>query len=248
MRYKLGRLPRKFKHVPHLSAIFAGLQLPAPPASVDWTKGQTDFGMMLNDTLGDCTCAAIYHARQIWTNNTTAEDTQPDSVVQSLYSAACGYVPGDSSSDQGGNEQDLLDFWMKTGIPLADGSVDNLLARFEVDPRNCTDLQRVIAECGLAYIGVNLPNDINEEPGSTWDYTGAPTEGGHAVIIVGYDTATKLYKIISWGGIYYLTEAFIQNQVDEAYAPIDKNWLLSTGKTPFGLTESQTVAAMRANH
>src|SRR5580658_8869232 len=35
--------------------------VPPPPASCDWTKGVTEWGMMLNDALGDCTCAAIGH-------------------------------------------------------------------------------------------------------------------------------------------------------------------------------------------
>jgi hypothetical protein len=33
--------------------------LPPPPAAVDWSRKLSDLGMLKNDTLGDCTCAAI---------------------------------------------------------------------------------------------------------------------------------------------------------------------------------------------
>ena len=41
---------------------------PAPPA-VDYTRGITDFGMMLNDRLGCCTIAAVGHGVQVWRLN-----------------------------------------------------------------------------------------------------------------------------------------------------------------------------------
>ena len=60
---KLGRTPRTFNpRVPHMSALLAGKALVAPPASIDHSKGMPGaFGMMLNDQLGDCTCAALDH-------------------------------------------------------------------------------------------------------------------------------------------------------------------------------------------
>ena len=36
--------------------------LPPPPKTADWTKGIASWGMMLNDTLGDCTIAALAHS------------------------------------------------------------------------------------------------------------------------------------------------------------------------------------------
>lgn len=66
-RLKLGRLHRTYDaRIPHMSALVAGQTLPPPPPSVDWTSGMPrNLGMMLNDTLGDCTCAAVYHAIQV---------------------------------------------------------------------------------------------------------------------------------------------------------------------------------------
>ena len=61
--------------------------LPPPPPSADWTKGITSWGMMLNDTLGDCTIAGAAHAIQVWTANTGSMVTVPDSTILSLLRA-----------------------------------------------------------------------------------------------------------------------------------------------------------------
>src|SRR5215813_7728047 len=91
---KLGRTPRSYNpRIPHLSAILAGKQVPPPPPSVNYSgKMPADFGMMMNDTLGDCTCAAFYHAIQVWSFNAkNKEVTEPDKDVEQLYIQACGY-------------------------------------------------------------------------------------------------------------------------------------------------------------
>lgn len=78
---KFGRLPRAFNpRVPHLSSLLMGVDLPAPPASLDYTSVlPTSLGMFGNDSLGDCTCAAVMHALQVWSANATGVcDTEPD--------------------------------------------------------------------------------------------------------------------------------------------------------------------------
>lgn len=246
LKFKLGRQPRKFSpRVMHLSAIIRALDMPAPPATVDWTKGVQSWGMMLNDRLGDCTCAAVYHARQIWTGDTGVENTQPDSEVEALYEVACGYNPDDSSTDLGGNEQTVLTYLLNNGYPVtSETPADKITAFFEVDIRNANDIKTVINECGLCYIGFNVPDNIDETPGATWTLNkDASVEGGHAVILVGYD-ADKL-TVISWGSIYYMTWEFFQFWADEAYAIIDPNWV-KDGKTPLGLTPEQLQTMMAA--
>lgn len=243
---KLGRLPRKFSpKVMHLSAIFGAVDLPPVPDTADWTQGITAWGMMMNDTLGDCTCAAVYHARQVWTAATGAESTETDVEPLRLYEAVGGYNPNDPSTDQGAAEQDILQYWLKTGVPL-DGNQapDKIAAFFEVDPRNTDDVKRVINECGVCYIGFDVPDDIDETPGSTWEYNAdAGSQGGHAVVLVGYDADTV--TLISWGALYKMTWEFFTKQTDEAYAVIDPSWL-KDGNTPLGLTKAQLQQMMAA--
>ncbi len=128
--FKLGRTARAYDpRIPHMSALLAGKALPAPPPSVDFTKGMPDnLGMMLNDTLGDCTCAAVYHAIQVWTFNASkgkSIDTEPDSDVKRLYELACGYNPNTPGEGPGGNEQRVLKYLLRKGAPLGKGWKDD---------------------------------------------------------------------------------------------------------------------------
>lgn len=232
---KLGRLPRvRLPNVAHLSALLAGQTLPPPPPSVDYTRAlpQT-LGAMLNDQLGDCTCAAWGHAVQVWTANTARMVTLPDSDIEDLYEAACGYKPGDPSTDQGGVEQQVLSYLTQTGIGR-----HKLSAFVEVDVRNLDDVKRAIDWGGVAYIGFNFPDFLQnlESPGSDWDTQPGPVHivGGHAVILAGY--AFGRFKVISWGNQYTMTERFFSAYCDEAYMLCDSQWLLQTGKTPAGMT------------
>lgn len=250
---KLGRRPRTFRpEVPHWSALRMMAKPLAPiPAKKSWLAGMPpDFGMMLNDQLGDCTCAAIYHARQVWSfNGQGTEDTEPDAEVLATYEQACGYVPGDPSTDHGGVEQDVLGYWSNTGIPLADGTRDKLLAWIEIDPRNLDDVRRAIYECGLVYIGFNVPAYLmSGAVPALWDVD--PTAdnsivGGHAIVLPGYSVASASFDLVSWGAAYRMTEEFFAAFVDEAYALGDQQWINATGQTPLGLSTAALEAQMK---
>ena len=256
--FKFGRLHRTYdSRVPHLSALLAGQTPPPPPSAVDYTKGMPgQLGMMLNDTLGDCTCAAVYHAIQVWTFNAGGRKlakmvTQPDSDVQRLYIQACGYNPRVPGEGPGGNEQHVLTYLLQNGAPIGPGgTARHKIAGFvEVDPRNLDDVKRTIYECGLAYIGFHVPQSLQPPgalPPNVWQYDPHATAivGGHAVILAGYDALGV--RVISWGQYYTMTWEFFTHFVDEVYAIADSEWIASTGKTPGGLTLDQLEAAMQA--
>ncbi len=103
---KLGkRAPKHDARIPMLAAYTAAL--PSAPASVDWSDGIESWGVMRNDTLGDCTCAAVGHAIQVWTKNVGQERTLSDNAVVALYSEVSGFSPSNPSSDQGAVETDV---------------------------------------------------------------------------------------------------------------------------------------------
>lgn len=248
---KLGRKPRKFDmRIPRARLILKrGLDLPSIPDSRDYSVGlPDDLGQYLNDSLGDCTCAAYYHARQIWT--AVAGDFMiTEAAVEALllYEAACGYKPGDPTTDQGGVEQDVLAYLLNTGAPLANGAVDKILGYVEVDQNNFEDLRRVIYDCGVAYIGIQVPQSVMDNADNSsmaWD-TGGNNEivGGHAVILVGYKGDD--FICISWGKRYRITGNFMRAYLEEAYGIIDQSWIESTGKTPLGMSIDELQYAMR---
>ena len=256
--FKLGRLHRTYDaRVPHMSALLAGQTLTPPPPAVDYTKGMpARLGMMLNDTLGDCTCAAVYHAIQVWTFNANGRkvakmDTEPDSDVEQLYIQACGYNPRVPGEGPGGNEQHVLTYLLKTGAPTGpQGAARHKIAAFvEIDPRNVDDVKRAINDCGLAYIGFNVPQSVQppgSPPPSVWQYVPSDSNiiGGHAVVLAGYDA--KGARVISWGQYYTMTWEFFAHFVDEVYAIADNDWIASGGKTPGGLTLAELEAQMKA--
>jgi hypothetical protein len=254
--YKLGRLHRTYDpRVPHLSALIAGQTLPPPPEQVDYTKGMpTNLGMMLNDALGDCTCAAYYHALQVWSFNASSGKsmvTQPDKDVEQLYILACGYNPHVGGEGSGGNEQHVLTYLLKKGAPTGPNAQNThkIAAFVEVDPRNTDDVKRTINDCGVAYIGFNVPQYIvptNGAPPAVWDVQNTHTNivGGHAVVLAGY-TSTGA-RLISWGQYYTMTWAFFTKYVDETYAIADSVWIEGGGRTPGGLTLAELELQMKA--
>ena len=251
---KLGRLQRTYDaRIPHMSALVAGQVLPPPPPSVDYTTTlPRNLGMMLNDTLGDCTCAAVYHAIQVWSANALQKiDTEGDSDVEKLYIQACGYNPRIPGEGPGGNEQHVLTYLLQKGAPTGPkGKTRHKITAFvEVDPRNTDDVKRAINDCGVAYIGFNVPAYLmpaNAPPPDIWDVQAGNDSivGGHAVVLAGYDANGA--RVISWGQYYTMTWAFFAKYVDETYAIADPDWIEATGKTPGGLTLSELEDQMQA--
>jgi len=235
-----------------MSALLAGKQPAPPPPSVDYTKGMPqNLGMMLNDTLGDCTCAAVYHAIQVWTFNASqgkSMDTEPDADVEKLYELACGYKPSQGGEGPGGNEQHVLTYLLRKGAPSTSG-VNKIAAFVEVDPRITDDVKRTINDCGVAYIGFQVPANImpaNAEPPAVWtvDPSHPKIVGGHAVVLAGYNANGA--RVISWGSYYTMAWDFFAKYVDEVYAIADQTWVESKGTTPGGLTMQQLEQQMQA--
>jgi TIR domain len=252
----LGRLPRSFdSRIPHYSALVARRTLPSPPPEIDYTKGMpVNLGMMLSNTLGVCTCAAFYHARQVWSFNASkgkSMETDPDSVVEKLYELACGYKPQQGGEGPGGNIQHVLEYLLRKGAPVGPQGQGRykINAFVEVDPRNTDDVKRTINDCGLVYIGFSVPQYIvptKRAPPAVWDVETADTQivGGHAVVLPGYTGAGA--RVISWGQYYTMTWAFFAKYVDEAYAISDNFWVNSVGRTPGGLTVTELEQQMQA--
>lgn len=251
---RLGRLHRKYNpRIPHMSALLAGQVLPPPPPQIDYTHGMPgELGVMRNDALGDCTCAAFYHALQVWSFNADGSKmlTEPDADVVRLYTLACGYNPRVPGEGPGGNEQDVLTYLLKHGAPTgSSGSPRHKITAFvEVDPRNIDDVKRAIVDCGVAYIGFNVPASLmppNAPPPQVWNVVPNNNKiiGGHAVVLAGYDANGA--RVISWGQYYTMTWQFFSTYVDEVYAIADSTWFTTKKMTPGGLTLEELEAQMK---
>lgn len=209
-------------------------EFPNPPAAVDYAqKVRQPWGMMLNDRLGNCTCAAAGHMILQWTANAGVAVVPPDDSILSAYEGITGYNPANPDSDQGAVELDVLNYWRQTGI-----AGHKIGAFAAIHPWNRAEVRAAVWLFGGLYIGVALP--ASAQGASVWDVppygcTGAGTPGswgGHAVEVVAYD-ADGL-TVITWGAPMKVTWQFWDAYVDEAYAILSNDFLVGGIATPAG--------------
>ena len=207
-------------------------QLPTPPATVDYGAAvDRPWGMMDNDTIGDCTCAAAGHLIMEWNANEQRTVTPTDKEIVHAYSKITGYVPGDPSTDHGAVETDVLNYWRKHGI-----GAHKIMAYVSVDPQNLEHVRAALDLFGGCYIGLQLP--ISAQQQDEWTVpAGGPTGdgkpgswGGHAVPVVGYDS--QGLTCITWGDRKVMTWQFWTTYCDEAYAVLSRDFLSAGGGDP----------------
>ena len=246
-RMKLGRKAIKTDTRTLRMADYITPQLPPPPPSKDWTQGQTSWGMMLNDTLGDCTIAGVGHAVQVWALNAAssaaAPETIADKTILSYYEKWDGYKPSDPSTDQGGIELDVLKDWKKSGF-----ATHKLIAFVDPAVSNITEIQQSIALFGGVYIGLSLP--LTAQTQDVWDVVpngGANAKpgswGGHCVFVPAYDA--NGFTCITWGAPKVMTLAFWNQYCDEAHTLLGQDWLTAKG-SPVGFNQQQLLADLNS--
>lgn len=239
-QFKLGRKAVKTDtRTLRLARYFTPL-LPPPPVSVTWSKGQSTWGMLMNDSLGDCTIAGALHAIMGWSLNTGAESAFTDADALNYYEKFDGYNPADPSTDGGGVLLDVLNAWRKQGI-----NGHKITAFASVDPTNVTEVQQALALFGPLYCGMSFPNSAMGAP--YWDLEADTSiDGGHCVTMIGYNEAGP--EFISWGAVYQATWAFFNYyfapaQQGEVYAAISPDWFQAVNSLdPTGLDLVQLSA------
>lgn len=223
---KLGKKAAVFDvRVPMLAAYRIPGGLPSAPAIVDWTRKITKWGMMLNDQLGDCTCAALGHAIQDWTLNAKGQMvTLPDSDILDVYKVVGDYVPGNESTDNGAVMLDVCKYWSHN--PIA----GHVLGGFaSLTPTDVNTVKEGIWLYGGIYAGVLLPKTAQSQ--TVWMRTPGPlvgdaepgSWGGHAIYILGYDE--HYLTCISWGQPVRMTWEWFTAYCDEAYVMLSQDWI-----------------------
>jgi hypothetical protein len=219
VNYKLGKLPvrhdrRTFMFHKYLTA------LPPVKPAVDWTPFVNNWGMMKNDTLGDCTCAAAGHLIELWTAAASDLVVPTDSAIVAAYSGITGYNPSDPNTDQGAVELDVLNYWRTIGIA---GHKIGAYAKIDVPNHNYIKIA-----CDMfagVYIGFNVTQAMMDNIGKPWvlPLVDGPSIGGHAVPIVGYDV--NGITLITWGATQVMGWDVWDKFVDEAYAIYSQDFI-----------------------
>ncbi|TMC54264.1 MAG: hypothetical protein E6J20_04110 [Chloroflexi bacterium] len=187
---------------------------------MDITPGIATWPMFANDQLGDCTCAAVGHMVEVWTDQAAGQPTMlTDAQVITLYNLVNG------GQDKGANMLDVL-HQMRSGPGLAG---DHVYAYAQVDPSQTELVQSGAWLFAGLYIGINMPVSAQQQtgPGKVWDIASGPAGqagswGGHAVNVVAYDQ--KGLTAITWGQPQRMTWAFWKTYVDECWALLPADW------------------------
>ena len=223
---RLGKHPKK-ADARNLQFARYCVALPEIPGAGDWTQGRTDWGMMANDTVGDCTCAAVAHLLQVQTLNAGDLVTVPDRAVLDLYALVSGYK-GTTATDTGAVLLDVLKASQKAGI-----GGHQLGAFAEVDPPDHRHMAAAVHLFGGLVFGVQFPQAWADAP-PVWAIptgSGARIIGGHAIMSPKWADADGL-TLISWGRLYLMPWAAVDEFCDEAYAVIDPDWVVPGGISP----------------
>jgi hypothetical protein len=237
---RLGKRPAKHDARTLMMARYLTTELPQAPLVLAPPDMQ-QLGVMMNDSLGDCTCAAMGHMVQAWTTANGSEYVVGDAEVLAAYEGACGYNPADPSTDQGGVELEVLNYWRATGIG------GHKIAGFvSLAPKSREHVKIACMLFGGAYLGVQLP--VTAQNQIVWSVAmsaGADAEpgswGGHAINVVGYNETGPI--VVTWGALKQISWAWFDVYCEEAYAVLSADWAQEGKQAPSGFD----LAALQAD-
>ena len=229
---------------------FDAANMPPVPDSFDYsTLNPTPLADVLgNDTLGDCTAAGAGHLIDVFTAGGGSPVTITAAETIAFYSLSTGYVPGDPSTDQGGDEVTVLTYWRDHGF---DGKGGHPIAGFmRVDPTNAALLKACCFYFGGLYFGLELPNSYTHPFPSANGYVWGPgtpnPDQGHC--IVGCGASATGIKDDSWGllGEFEydgIAELCSESNGGMVFAVLSKDWVSKmSGDSPDALDWATLVA------
>ncbi len=214
--YRFGKHPPKRDYRTLRFKDYLTAQLSPPPASANTLPRVYDglrtrdptvlFPMDGNDTLGDCTIAALAHAETTFCGVVGAKDIMSKQAVVKLYFHLTGGV------DSGLNELDVLNYWRQQRV-----AGDKILGYVSIDPKNHTHIEQAVQIFGGVYIGFQVQQNCIQDFDAHKPWTPGPlTTDGHAVFVVGYDQTGV--TVLTWGNTQGGSWAWWDECVDEAYA------------------------------
>jgi hypothetical protein len=216
MAFRFGKHPPKldYRTLRFKNYLTAGIAPPPPsydvltrvyqnPKVADPTKL---FPMDGNDTLGDCTIAALAHAETTYSALVSKDHIMPSQAVIKTYRHLTG------GPDTGLNELDVLNYWRQKAV-----GGEKILAYASIGPKDHVHVQQAIQLFGGVYLGFQVQENAVQEFDARQPWTPGPlTQDGHAVFAVAYDSAGV--TVLTWGNTQKATWGWWDECVDEAYA------------------------------
>jgi len=218
--------------------------LPPRPAQFGHENliGPDAWGMLGNDTVGDCVWAGADHETMLWTAEagTPARFTADDAIAD--YAAVTGYNPDDPSTDRGTDVREALKYRRRTGVIDAAGNRHKIGAYLALEPGNIDHLLEALYLFGAVGIGFEVPESAMDQfkSGQPWSVVqgGQDILGGHYVPLV---AERGNLVCVTWGRLQQMTVGFYQKYCDEAWAILSLE-MLRNGVSPEGFNLPQLLA------
>jgi hypothetical protein len=228
---RLGKKPPKFdSRTLRLARYIEKRKLPKIPQTHTLSKRTAAkfpvLGMMKNDALGDCTCAAIGHMFQTWTVYGGTAWGPSDANVVEVYNRING------GRDEGAAMLDALNSVRERGM-----GGNKIYAYVAIDPMDHDQVRTAHFLFGGIYVGANLP--VNAQKQKVWDFVAengsAPGSwGGHALSLIDYRKAGGAF--VTWGELQSFTWEWWDRYVDEAYAILEEDYIGEDKRSPQGFS------------
>lgn len=222
--------------------------LPTPPHTFghERTIGSTQWGMLGNDSVGDCVIAGTFHLIMLW--NAIVGRTVNIAPAQAIatYSAITGYNPADPSTDRGTNMWAGAKYFLNHGFTDSDGTVHKPAAILEIEAGNYQEHLLACYLFGGVGLGIEFPAFADDQfsAGQAWSVQTANSHiiGGHYIPLV---ARRSTLEVVTWGRLQGMTEGFFKKYNDESIAYVSPEFL-AQGKSPEGFNLAQLQADLAA--
>jgi hypothetical protein len=201
------------------------------PPSVDVPIIPEDWGVLGNQTAGDCAAAAAGHAEQLWAAPNAPDPPITDPAVMGSFTAAlatrpAGGIAPAAAGPPGLSIVDALDYWRDPGI--AGHRIDTYAEIPDVKDPNWMKL--AISFFGCVYARLSLPDAVvphgmTPDTAPAWDGDKGPLnmQNDHCVIYAGYEADMTL-TAITWGLTMPTAWDFHTQYCDEGYVALSPEW------------------------
>jgi hypothetical protein len=200
-----------------------------------------------NDVSGCCTVAAAYHIGGTLLGNSNQQIPFAATDSLTLYKLLSGWNGiEDDPSDTGLSEQQVLDYWSKTGLSPGAHQITGYIA---VDGSDAGEVKSALWLFENVYFALNMPDawidPMPDASGFTWDVAGmADPDAGHAFCGVGYNSTGVI--IDTWGMLGTMTWAAVA-KYGSVYTALGVDAIdVGSQKSPAGFNWTQLVSDLQS--
>lgn len=225
---KLGKQPAAPQKSDFKLKSYAVSLPPLPKKPFGYGTIYSDWGYLGNDRYGDCVWAGADHETMLW-NKLAGRSVQFATANTLSDYSSTGFDPVTGANDNGTNVHQSMSYRRSTGVVDSSGIRHKIDAYVSIAPRDWNLMLRCVWTFGAVGIGFEVPGSIWND-GQTWHTTSDKNIiGGHYVPIVGTRNPATEATCISWGHRYFMTKEFYETFNDEAWIPLSREQLRSSG-------------------